>query len=61
MTLSCDQLSKNNSFYSLGAMAESLDKKRKKKKIKISLYTILAQNLCYVIMSPTASINSVQV
>ena len=45
LTLSYDQLSKNNSFYSLGAMAESLYKQRKKK-IKIPLYTILAQNLC---------------
>lgn len=50
MTLSYDQLSKNNSFYSLGAMAESLDKKRKKKNQNISVYNLSTEFvLCHYV------------
>ena len=51
MTLSYDQLSKNNSFYSLGAMAESLYKKRKKKKNQnISVYNLSTEfMLCHYV------------
>lgn len=48
LTLSYDQLSKNNSFYSLGAMAESLYKKWKKKNQNTSVHNLSTEFVLFM-------------